>query len=105
MVATVNPSATAWFWLEDGQGWLYQYVNHFFNTKDVPQVVSISYGWSESDQCDIDPDECQSLGVNSQGYVFRVNVRYVSHPIPCPCPSTSVIYFLLVCWCGVVWRL
>ena len=75
MVATVGPAATAWFWLEDGQGWLYQYVNHFFNTADVPQVVSISYDWSESDQCDIDPDQCQALGVNSQGYVYRVNVR------------------------------
>jgi tripeptidyl-peptidase-1 len=76
MVATVNPAATAWFWLEDGQGWLYQYVNHYFNTQDVPQVASISYGWSESDQCDIDPDECQSLGVTSQGYVWRVNAEF-----------------------------
>lgn len=76
MVATVNPSATAWFWLEDGQGWLYQYVNHYFNTANVPQVVSISYGWSESDQCDIDPDECQALGVDSQGYVTRVNAEF-----------------------------
>jgi len=76
MVATVNPSATAWFWLEDGQGWLYQYVNHYFNTADVPQVVSISYGWSEADQCDIDPDECQALGVTSQQYVARVNAEF-----------------------------
>jgi len=76
MVATVSPAATAWFWLEDGQGWLYQYVNHYFNTPTVPQVVSISYGWSESDQCDIDPDECQSLGVDSQGYVSRVNAEF-----------------------------
>lgn len=76
MVATVNPSATAWFWLEDGQGWLYQYVNHYFNTANVPQVVSISYGWSESDQCDIDPDECQALGVDSYGYVTRVNAEF-----------------------------
>jgi len=76
MIATVDPAATAWFWLEDGQGWLYQYVNHYFNTATVPQVVSISYGWSESDQCDIDPDECQALGVDSQGYVSRVNAEF-----------------------------
>jgi len=76
MVATVNPSATAWFWLEDGQGWLYQYVNHYFNTANVPQVVSISYGWSEADQCDIDSDECQALGVDSHGYVTRVNAEF-----------------------------
>jgi subtilase family serine protease len=74
--ATVNPSATAWFWLEDGQGWLYQFVNHYFSTQNVPQVVSISYAWSEMDQCQIDPDECQSLGVDSQGYVARCNVEW-----------------------------
>jgi len=73
---TVDPAATAWFWLEDGQGWLYQFVNHFFNTATVPQVVSISYGWSESDQCEIDPDECQALGVDSEGYVARVNAEF-----------------------------
>jgi len=75
-VATINNAATSWFWLEDGQGWLYQYVNHFFSTTDVPQVVSISYGWSEADQCDIDPDECQQLGVDSQGYVAAVNAEF-----------------------------
>jgi len=76
MVASVNPAATAWFWLEDGQGWLYQYVFHYFQTKAVPQVASISYGWSESDQCDIDPNECQSLGVDSQGYVNRCTAEF-----------------------------
>lgn len=47
-----------------------------FSTKDIPEVQSISYGWSESDQCDIDGDECQALGVDSQGYVDRVNAEF-----------------------------
>jgi len=75
-VATINNAATSWFWLEDGDNWLYQYVNNFFNANDVPQAASISYGWSESDQCDIDPVECQTLGVDSQGYVSQVNAEF-----------------------------
>jgi len=74
--SSLNDAAEAWFWLESGNGWLYQFVNHFFTTTDVPNVVSISYGWSESDQCDIDQAECLKLGVNSEGYVERVNAEF-----------------------------
>jgi len=73
MIMTVDPAATAWFWLEDGQGWLFQFVNHYFNTATVPQVVSISYAWSEMDQCEIDPDNCQQ---GSTDYVNRCNVEW-----------------------------
>jgi len=75
-IATINNAATSWFWLETGDGWLYQYVNHMFNTQDIPFVQSISYGWSENDQCDIDGAECQKLGVDSEGYVTRVNAEF-----------------------------
>jgi tripeptidyl-peptidase-1 len=49
---------------------------HFFNTATVPMVNSISYAWSEMDQCQINPSECQNLGVNSQGYVLRCNTEF-----------------------------
>jgi len=62
--------------LEEDDGWLFQYVNHMFSTVDIPEVQSISYGWSESDQCDIDGAECQKLGVKSDGYVDRVNTEF-----------------------------
>jgi tripeptidyl-peptidase-1 len=75
-IASVNNEATNWFWLETGNGWLYQFGTHFFNTTEVPQVVSISYGWYEGDQCTISPDECNALGVDSTGYVKRVNVEF-----------------------------
>lgn len=76
MVASVNREAANWFWLESGNGWLYQYATHFFSTEDVPQVVSVSYGWWESDQCTINPSECSQLGVDSNAYVARVNVEF-----------------------------
>jgi len=75
-MAIINNAATTWFWLEQGDGWLYQFVNHMFSAQNIPEVQSISYGWSESDQCQIDPQECQQLGVNSQGYVERVNAEF-----------------------------
>jgi len=51
-------------------------VNHYFSTTDVPQVASISYGWSESNQCQIDGATCTKLGVDSEGYVERVNAEF-----------------------------
>jgi len=42
----------------------------------VALVNSISYGWSELDQCSINPDECRQLGVDSLGYVRRVNAEF-----------------------------
>jgi len=76
MVCTMDDAAVAWFWLEADDNWLLQFGTHFFATKTVPQVVSISYGWSEADQCDIDANECQQLGINSQQYVTRVNTEF-----------------------------
>jgi len=75
-IATVNDEASNWFWLEPGDNWLYLFSVHFFNTATVPMVNSISYAWSEMDQCQINPSECQNLGVNSQGYVLKVNTEF-----------------------------
>jgi len=38
----------------------------------------MSYGWYEGDQCNvqISGDECSNLGVNSYGYVARVNTEF-----------------------------
>jgi len=74
-IATVNDEAANWFWLEPGDNWIYLFTVHFMNTATVPMVNSISYAWSEMDQCQINPQECQNLGVNSQGYVNRCNTE------------------------------
>jgi len=62
-----------WFWIEDGQGWLYEFGTHILNATTKPQVTSTSYGWWEGDQCAIDGSECQQLGVDSYGYTAAVN--------------------------------
>jgi len=44
----------------------------------VPQVISMSYAWSEKDQCNsgISGQACASLGVDSYGYVRLVNTEF-----------------------------
>jgi len=77
-IAGVGINVENWFWLEGGEAWLYGFAVHFSNTQDVPLVNSISYGWNEEDQCEngIGGAECQQLGVDSRGYVQRVNTEF-----------------------------
>ena len=77
MIGTVNIEADNWFWIQDSRTWLYTFVVDFFATEDVPQVNSISYGWSEMDQCRWEHDVCQDLGVDSYSYVARVDVEFM----------------------------
>jgi len=75
---SLSPGATGWFWIEDPSAWLYTYATHVVATSPAPWIFSISYGWSEADQCEfgIGGQECQKLGVNSQQYVQRVNTEF-----------------------------
>jgi len=77
-IGAVGQSITNWFWIEADPTWLYGFATHFFSTKDVPYVISVSYGWSEGDQCEdgIGASECQQLGVDSAGFVERVNTEF-----------------------------
>jgi len=72
-ISAISLEATNWFWIENGNGWVYEFGNHFLNFTTPPQVTSTSYGWWEGDQCDIDPQECQTLGVDSYGYTAATN--------------------------------
>jgi len=77
-VGGVNPSGTNWFWIEGDDVWLYGFATHFMNTTTVPDIISISYGWWEGDQCEdgIGGAECQKYGVDTVGYVNRVNAEF-----------------------------
>jgi len=74
----IGANAQGWFWIEADNVWLYGFANHMFTTPMVPLVNSISYGWNEEDQCEdgIGGQECQQLGVDSKGYVARVNTEF-----------------------------
>lgn len=76
MIASVNTVATNWFWIEDNDGWLWSFATHFFNTTDVPLVISISYGWWEGDQCRWDQAYCTAQNITSDQYTHRVNTEF-----------------------------
>lgn len=60
-----------WFW--DTPYWLYSFAVDFYNSEDIPDIISMSWGWSESNQCDI--IDCTSI--TSKQYVKRVNNEYL----------------------------
>jgi tripeptidyl-peptidase-1 len=65
--------ANWYFTLESG--WIYEMALELFNLKQVPQVVSISYGWPEDDSCDsmVTGTYCDDL--TAQQWVVRTNVE------------------------------
>merc|ERR1712048_1043261 len=75
-IMSVGQKQVDWYWTSDA--WMYTWSHNFFNHDAVPDAVSISWGWAEDQQCSagISQAECQTLGVNSQTYVARVNVEF-----------------------------
>ena len=65
------PGSKLWFW--DDNNWLYSLAVNMANTKIIPSVISMSWGWAEDQQCTI--TNCSNI--TSQKYVERVNVEYV----------------------------
>ena len=69
-------ASNATLWYEDykgtnDNGWIYSWSVDFMNRQDVPQVVSLSWGWSEIQQCTV--GKCTNE--TSKQYVDRTNVE------------------------------
>lgn len=65
-------ASDAELWYETTDMWMYQWANDFANRRFNPEVVSLSWGWSELDQCTL--VEC--LNETSKQYVTRANVEF-----------------------------
>lgn len=78
----VNPASTAWFWLESSNDtltkWLYMWsVDTIDAAPNVPDVLSVSYGLPELDQCsNFDDVVCQELGVDYRGYIVATDRNF-----------------------------
>ena len=71
MMSQTSENVELWFW--DEKLWLYSFAIKFFNTVDVPDIISMSWGWAEDEQCSI--ADCNKI--TSAQYVKRVNAEYV----------------------------
>jgi len=67
----------ATLWYEDFSsptgGWMYSWSQNFLSREDYPQVISISWGWNEDQQCTI--AKCGSWSTKT--YVERSNIEFM----------------------------
>jgi tripeptidyl-peptidase-1 len=63
----ISQNTSTWFWTSTG--WLYDWTTSFLATDPVPYVVSMSWGWTETDQCSA--GNC--YGMTSEQYTNTVN--------------------------------
>lgn len=70
----VGLGPTNYYWTSEG--WMYTFANNLHNYADTPNVVSMSWGWAEDQQCTI-ATNCNTLGVDSKQYVQRTNVEFM----------------------------
>lgn len=71
VMSQVADNIDLWYW--QTSLWLYSMAVDFNNANDVPQVLSMSWGWSENAQCDI----IQCVNITSYDYIRRVNYEYM----------------------------
>jgi len=70
MMSQVAENVDLWYW--ENNLWLYSFATQFLNRSTVPQVLSMSWGWAEKQQCSI--GTCYNL--TSAEYIARVNLEY-----------------------------
>lgn len=71
MMSQTAENVDLWFW--DSPQWLFTFAVNFFNSKEVPDVISMSWGWAESDQCSV--AKCNNQ--TAKEYIDRVNAEYI----------------------------
>ena len=73
MMAEVAENVELWFWHEDA--WVYSFAVRFLDAAVIPDVLSMSWGWSEAEQCQPGLGTCPNI--TSAQYVHRTNLEYV----------------------------
>jgi tripeptidyl-peptidase-1 len=74
MLLAFAPNANTSFWII--ADWIYEYANEILTTPGAPLVNSMSYGWEETNQCDI--TDCNALGFpDSETYIQRTDAEFL----------------------------
>jgi len=66
-------ASNAELWYEVARNWMYSWALDFANRDKIPEVISLSWGWSELDQCSV--TICDNI--TSQIYVTRTNIEFI----------------------------
>ena len=76
-IAAVGADNTNWYWEETT--WMYEFVLDVQNQTDRPAVLSLSYAWSEAQQCGsiTDSSVCSQLQLTNNQYVARINTEFM----------------------------
>ena len=74
MMSQVAENVDVWFW--EGEQWLYSFAVNFLNSTDIPDILSMSWGWSAKQQCYNGLGSCPGNMTSSQ-YIHRTNLEYV----------------------------
>lgn len=56
--------------------WVLQFTDQAIKMEPLPLIFSISYGWSELQQCEIAVANCDALGYTSQQYIDKTNTNF-----------------------------
>ena len=74
MMAQVAENVELWYWQEEN--WLYSFAVHFLNRTKVPDVLSISWGWSEYHQCQLGLGTCPNITSSHRCPIFSGHIGY-----------------------------
>ena len=74
MMSQVAQGGDIWFW--QGEEWLYTFAVNFLNSSKIPDILSMSWGWSAKEQCSGGLGLCPG-NMTSEEYVTRVNTEYI----------------------------
>ena len=71
MISLVDNNANIWYWNSDN--WIYTSLVSIFNNNKIPDIISISWGGTEKQQCNY--NKCTNKNIKK--YINRVNIELV----------------------------
>lgn len=71
MLSMASVNSELWYW--NNPYWLFSFAVEFEKTMTKPNIISLSWGWSERNQCDI----IDCVYFTSEEYVARVNTEFL----------------------------
>lgn len=71
MLSMASDNSELWYW--NNPYWLYSFAVEFEKALEKPNIISLSWGWSERKQCDV----IDCMNITSEEYVSRVNIEFL----------------------------